>query len=199
MVATASTGSALPWSRPRFEALLLTLVAVATLSPLFGFGDQDQSRLCLTEALLHGNVSNDTCLASAFDHSIYGGHLYSDKAPGLSMLAIPAVALVQPSSPAAWSSHDIRLWVVRVLTVGIAFVLCAFFSRTRKRGGRSRLGRHQSRDLRPRHAGRRRSEPSCSSTFPPPRWPSQRFCSRGHVARCSPDFSVERPFWSSMR
>src|SRR5262249_40968907 len=126
MVATASTGSALPWSRPRFEALLLTLVAVATLSPLFGFGDQDQSRLCLTEALLHGNVSNDTCLASAFDHSIYGGHLYSDKAPGLSMLAIPAVALVQPSSPAAWSSHDIRLWAVRVLTVGIAFVLCAF-------------------------------------------------------------------------
>ena len=126
MLTTAGARRRLPWARPRFELVLLALVAVATVSPVLAYGDQDQSRLCLTEAFLHGNVSNDACLANAFDHSVYAGHLYSDKAPGLSVLAIPAVALLQPSSPEAWSSHDIRLWGVRVLTVGVAFILCAF-------------------------------------------------------------------------
>ena len=104
------------------------LVGVAALTPVLPINTQDQSRLCLTAALLRGNVSNDACLASplGFDKSVYGGHLYSDKAPGLSVLATPAVVVLRASSPQTWSSDALRLWGVRILTVGIAFILCAF-------------------------------------------------------------------------
>jgi hypothetical protein len=106
--------------------VLLVLVAVAALLPVHAVEAQDQSRLCLTEALLHGNVSNDPCLNGAFDFSRYHGHLYSDKAPGLSLLAIPAVAVLQPGSAQTWSIHDTRVWGVRVLTVGLSLLVCAF-------------------------------------------------------------------------
>jgi hypothetical protein len=106
--------------------VLLLLVAFVALSPVLVPETQDRSRLCLTEALLHGNVSNDPCLNGSVDFSRYHGHLYSDKAPGLSVLAIPAVAVLQPGSPQAWSGHDMRIWGVRVLTVGISLLFCAF-------------------------------------------------------------------------
>jgi hypothetical protein len=116
-----------PWARPRFEIALLVLVAVVALSPNgVPVESQDRSRVCLTQALLHGNVSNDPCLRGALDHSRYGGHYYSDKAPGLSLLAIPAVALLRPGPPQSWSSHDMRIWGVRALTVGLSLLLCAF-------------------------------------------------------------------------
>ncbi len=101
-------------------------MAVVALSPVRGVDDQDRSRLCLTEALLHGELSNDSCLAVSFDFSRYGGHLYSDKAPGLSILAIPAVALLGPGPAQAWTGYDLQLWGVRVLTVGLGLLLCAF-------------------------------------------------------------------------
>ena len=85
----------LPWARPRREALLLVLVGIVTLSPLYPVNDgQDVSRLCLTRALLHLKVSADDCLVAplAVDRSSYRGHLYSDKAPGLSVAEIPSAA-----------------------------------------------------------------------------------------------------------
>ena len=121
-----SARGALPWGRPRYELLLLALVAVVALSPVVGVDAQDQSRLCFSEALLHGHLSNDRCLSGSVDFSRYKGQLYSDKAPGLSLLAVPAVAILRPGPAQAWSNDDLRLWGVRVLTVGLGFLLCAF-------------------------------------------------------------------------
>ncbi len=116
----------MPWRRPRHELLLLALVAVAALLPVYGVNAQDQSRLCLTRALVHGHLANDRCLANSFDKSRYGGHLYSDKAPGMSILEIPSAEalLVQPVQNGP--EFSLRLWGVRILSSGLAFLLCAF-------------------------------------------------------------------------
>jgi hypothetical protein len=117
-----------PWRRPRFELALLALVAVAALSPVYPIDAQDVSRICLTRALLRGQLSNDSCLNTtlAIDKAVYNGHLYSDKAPGMSALEIPGVALARVPSPQYWPYEDIRLWVVRVLAGGLAFLACVF-------------------------------------------------------------------------
>src|SRR5215472_11619410 len=79
-----------PWARPRHELLLLVLVAVAALTPINVVSEQDRSRLCLTQALTHGRISNDPCFAATRDRAEFDGHLYTDKAPGVSVLALPA-------------------------------------------------------------------------------------------------------------
>jgi hypothetical protein len=117
----------LPWRAPRHELLLLALVAVAALSVVYPPRDQDISRLCLTRSAIHGQLSADSCLAGAGDVSSYGGHLYSDKAPGVSFLAIPAAAAVELGDRTQWhSSGDLRVWAARVTVGGLALLLCAF-------------------------------------------------------------------------
>ena len=73
---------------------MLSLVAAASLSVVYPAGAQDVSRMCLTRAVSHGHLSADACLAGAVDVASYGGHLYSDKAPGVSFLTLPAAELV---------------------------------------------------------------------------------------------------------
>ncbi len=116
-----------PWRRPRHELLLLVLAAVATLTVVHPSGAQDISRMCLTRAVIHGKLSADGCLDPSGDRAAFGGHLYSDKAPGLSFLAVPAAAAVRLPAPAGWHhSGDLRLWAVRLATGGIALLLSAF-------------------------------------------------------------------------
>jgi hypothetical protein len=115
-----------PWQRPRHELLLLALVAVVALFPVHRPGDQDLSRFCLTQALVHGHLSNDACLTTSFDKALFDGHLYSDKAPGLSFFAVPVAEAVRLPPVDEITGADARLWAVRVLTSGLAFVLCAF-------------------------------------------------------------------------
>jgi len=123
---TLPAGSPFPWARPRYELALLALVALTALTPVAQYSFQDQTRVCLAEAMLHGRVSNDPCFRYTGDRSLYNGHLYTDKAPGVSVLELPAVAILQPGSPKTWPLHDRRLWGIRVLTLGITFLLCAF-------------------------------------------------------------------------
>lgn len=119
--------SELPWQRPRRELLLLTLVAAASLSVVYPAGAQDVSRMCLTRAITQGHLAADQCLAGSVDHADYGGHLYSDKAPGVSVLAVPAAELFGLRAPADWHHNsDFRLWAARVATGGVALLLCAF-------------------------------------------------------------------------
>jgi hypothetical protein len=118
----------LPWRRPRLEVVLLVLVAIAALSPVYAVNPQDQSRLCLTQALLRGSVSNDSCLIHSFDKAKYGGHLYSDKGPGLSLIELPAAELVRLPDASYLPSFDLHVWAVRVLTSGVAFLVLAFLA-----------------------------------------------------------------------
>ena len=115
----------LPWARPRHELLLLALVVVAALSPVYGIS-QDASRLCLTRALVHGRLYNDGCLSTSGDRASYNGHLYTDKAPGMSILEIPSAEAVRLSPPQAWPANSLRLWAIRILSSGVAFLVCAF-------------------------------------------------------------------------
>jgi hypothetical protein len=117
----------LPWGRPRRELLLLALVAAATLSPVYAIDAQDVSRLCLTQALVHFRLSSDYCLSDIYarDKSVYHGHLYSDKAPGMSVLELPAAEAVRLPSPYHWPYEGLRLWAVRVLASGLALIIGA--------------------------------------------------------------------------
>jgi hypothetical protein len=62
-----------------------------------------------------------------FDRSSFGGHLYSDKAPGLSLLQLPSERVLGlGAAPEKWPAFYLQLWGIRVLSVGLLFVLCAF-------------------------------------------------------------------------
>ncbi len=117
----------IPWSRPKHELLLLLLVAAAALTPIYLVSAQDVSRLCLTRSLIQGRLTISPCVGHAFDRAQFGGRLYSDKAPGMSILAIPAVEAVGLPTSSRWrTGRDLAVWTVRVLTSGLAFVLLAF-------------------------------------------------------------------------
>jgi hypothetical protein len=119
--------SELPWRRPRHELLLLALVAIAALTIVYPSGAQDVSRMCLTQALAHGHLRNDECLNGSVDVADYGGHRYSDKAPGMSLAAVPVAQLVRLRTPDRWHhTGDLRLWATRAAVGGLALLLCAF-------------------------------------------------------------------------
>jgi hypothetical protein len=116
----------LPWRRPRFELPLLALVAAAALSPVYHAADADASRVCLTRALAQAHLTVGPCIGDSVDFARYHGRRYSDKAPGMSVLALPAAEAVQLPPPSRWAPDgDLRVWAVRLLTSGIAFVLLA--------------------------------------------------------------------------
>ena len=116
----------LPWARPRYELLLLALVAVAALTIVQPQSPQDWTRMCLTGALAHARLTVDGCIDDSIDRSRYGGHFYSDKAPGMSLLSLPGYEALRLPPPSRWSSIDRRLWLVRLTVCGVAFLLCAF-------------------------------------------------------------------------
>jgi len=121
------TARSLPWRKPRHELLLLALVAFAALSPIYVPNTQDVSHFCLTRALTHGKLTIDDCGGDTLDRSSYNGHSYSNKAPGMSVLAVPAAEATRLTNAATWGPvADDHLWAVRVLSSGIAFLVCVF-------------------------------------------------------------------------
>lgn len=115
-----------PWRRPRRERLLLLLVALAALTPIYVASSQDVSRLCLSRSMLAGRLTIGTCAGHTVDRARYGGRTYSDKAPGMSLLAVPPTWLTSLPLPSQWNStRDFRIWSIRLLTSGIAFILLA--------------------------------------------------------------------------
>ncbi len=117
----------LPWRRPRAEALLLLLVGAVALSPVFTPNEQDRSRICLTRALVHGQLSIGSCYPAAIDVSLHHGRRYSNKAPGMSVIEILPAEAVRLPAPGRWvPSGDLRLWAVRLFASGIPFLLCVF-------------------------------------------------------------------------
>jgi hypothetical protein len=119
--------TSLPWRKPKRELLLLALVAFVALSSVYVNSTQDLSHFCLSRAMVAGELKIDECAGNTVDRSVYGGHYYSNKAPGLSILAIPAVEAVRLPDGPKWNAEaDLHLWGVRVLTNGIAFLVCVF-------------------------------------------------------------------------
>ncbi|MDX6466313.1 MAG: hypothetical protein QOI27_1353 [Gaiellaceae bacterium] len=112
--------------RYRFEWLVVLLVALATLTVVDAANPQDRTRDDLTRSV----VDHHTLVipANTFDRALYGGRSYSDKAPGMSFLAIPAYlverAIGVARAPQDWAAKgDLSLWGIRVATSGVLFLL----------------------------------------------------------------------------
>ena len=104
----------------------MVLVSAAVLSPVYISTAQDTVRLCLTRSLADGRLTIDPCVGDNIDQARYEGRVYSDKAPGMSLLALPAATLLRLPSADEWHhARDARVWAVRLLTSGVAFVLLA--------------------------------------------------------------------------
>jgi hypothetical protein len=113
----------------RFEPLVLALVALAALPPISLTGPQDRTRYELTRHLVlyHTLVLEP----NLFDRSLFEGRTYSDKAPGMSFLAVPAFELERATgiakAPVEWEAKgDPSLWLIRVLTSGVLFLVSVF-------------------------------------------------------------------------
>jgi hypothetical protein len=113
----------------RFEPLVIALVALAALPPISLTGPQDRTRYELTRhVVLYHTLTLEPNL---FDRALFHGHTYSDKAPGISFLAIPAYELERAAgiakAPRDWElKGDLSLWLLRVLTSGILFLVAVF-------------------------------------------------------------------------
>ena len=113
----------------RFEPLVLALVALAAL-PVVGLtGPQDRTRYELTRHLVLRHTL--TVEPGLFDRAVFDGRSYSDKAPGMSFLAVPAFELERVAgiakAPSGWQAEgDLSLWLMRALTSGIPFLVAVF-------------------------------------------------------------------------
>lgn len=122
----------MPWRKFRREPLVLALIAVTALPILQQGSTQDQSRLALTQSILERGTLNIDPYRDTLDKSRYGDHWYTDKAPGLSFVALPAVAAVRAvdrvvgnPTERAWDGGW-RRYILRVLVNGpllLAFAL----------------------------------------------------------------------------
>lgn len=103
---------------------MLGLVALTVFAPMQGADAQDESRLALTRALVVDGTTRIDRWHTTEDRASYNGHYYSDKAPGLSLLAIPAYGIERAvggqASPeqGRWSR-----WLARVLVNGPLLIL----------------------------------------------------------------------------
>jgi hypothetical protein len=113
----------------RLELPVLLLVAVAALSAVNLTGPQDRTRYELTRHLVLYHTL--TLEPGLFDRAVFDGRTYSDKAPGMSFLAVPAYeaerALGIAKAPSGWQDEgDLSLWLMRVLTSGVLFLVSVF-------------------------------------------------------------------------
>jgi hypothetical protein len=113
----------------RFEPLVLVLVALAALPPISLTGPQDRTRYELTRHLVlyHTLVLEP----NLFDRALFAGRTYSDKAPGMSFLAVPAFEAERvigiAKAPVDWEGKgDPSLWLIHVLTSGVLFLVSVF-------------------------------------------------------------------------
>jgi hypothetical protein len=110
----------------RRQAVVLVLVGLATLTTVHVAGPQDWTRIELTRSIaLRGSLQVPHDL---FDKAVYGGRTYADKAPGMSIAALPAfeieraIGIARPR--ATWDSEgDLTVWGLRLGAGGILFLL----------------------------------------------------------------------------
>jgi len=146
-VAGQSGGSAAPGD-PRAERWLV-LGIFATLFASYAYfyqggGWQENSRMDLVRAMVEDHTLNiDRFHHNTGDKAKFAGHFYSDKAPGLSIVALPAYALFRAFAGSSLGEHTFLIvasYVTTVLTVGVAGALLGalLFSLTRQLGASRR-------------------------------------------------------------
>ncbi len=111
-----------------------------------GGGPNQFSRMALTAALVKdGTVRIDSFHQLTFDKAVKDGHFYTDKAPGLSLLAVPVYALLRlildlfPGLDAR-DRLNLVMYFLTLLSVSlpVAVALAAFFRRAwAESGGRA--------------------------------------------------------------
>lgn len=114
---------------------MLALVALAALAIVYPKNPaQDTSRLALTRSLIEDHtVTIDRFAGETYDYAVRAGHIYSDKAPGMSFLAVVPVEALRAADAAAgkqesapvWN-REAHLWAIRVATTGVLFLLAVF-------------------------------------------------------------------------
>lgn len=125
---------AFPWRGYRFEPLVLALVALAALSLVHGETAQDVSRLSVTYSIVnYGTLELERSARSGSDVAIFDGRYYTDKAPGMTFLAVPpflvARVVTAGVTPGQWKPRDdLQVWWLRLATSGLAFVVCVFLA-----------------------------------------------------------------------
>ena len=112
---------------------MLVLVALATLPLVPVTSVQDISRLALTESVVvEQSLTIDRYAPLTIDKARYEGRYYTDKAPGLSLLAagpyllLRALDAVPPGRKLFKSEPPAALWFLRLLTTGPFFLLALF-------------------------------------------------------------------------
>jgi hypothetical protein len=110
-------------------AVLAGAVALASSAYFVqGGGANQDSRLDLTRAIVEqGTLAIDSYHRNTFDKSERDGRHYSDKAPGLSFLAVPVYAawVAVAGPPAGGEGTSLPLWWATVATVGFATAVAA--------------------------------------------------------------------------
>lgn len=109
----------------RYELLVVVLVALAALPVVNITGPQDRTRYELTRHIVLYHTL--TLEPGLFDRAVFGGKTYSDKAPGMSFLAVPAYEVERlagiAKAPRGWQDEgDLSLWLLRVLSSGLLFL-----------------------------------------------------------------------------
>ena len=113
----------------RLEWLLLALVALATLPLVSIETAQDSSRLAVTQSIVErGKLDIDPYWQQTIDRGFAHGHWYSDKAPGVSLVAVPVVAAIRAvdgGGKPIWL-RPWQVWLLRVWTGGLALLALTF-------------------------------------------------------------------------
>jgi len=119
-------------SRPVWPHLLLLggTLFISYAYFFHGTGWNQNSHLYLAQALVEQHtVRIDRYQSGTGDKAYYGGHYYSDKAPGLSLTALPAVWAGLPASRAlhirARDAGYVQLYLAAVFTCSLGIALAA--------------------------------------------------------------------------
>jgi len=123
-------------------ALALLYLWVPGVSPSF-VSPNELSRILLTRAVVEeGSFAIDRGVERQgetwSDLAQYAGHFFSDKAPGLSLVAVPVYALLQPLGARAWSDVQV-IYACRLLTVTLPALLFVLWRYRRAATDRARL------------------------------------------------------------
>jgi hypothetical protein len=97
-----------------------------------GGGWNENSRFDLVRAIVDDHtLAIDAYHENTGDKAHFGGHYYSDKAPGLSLVSVPIYAFLRLFRPFFWTEHGfvvVASYWVTLLTVGVAGAAAGAFS-----------------------------------------------------------------------